>query len=52
MDVARHGNIAQSLRVTRIGEAILIRAGLNVDTARGTFGGTFSIAHLSLQFGL
>jgi len=43
VDLGGSGNIGQNFTVTRIGESLLISAGLNVDATRGTVGANFSI---------
>ena len=37
------GNIGQNMSLTRIGEAFLITVGMNVDSSKGSVGGTFTI---------
>jgi hypothetical protein len=42
-DLGQEGNIGQHFSITRIGESLLINAGLSVDPARNDFGVNFSI---------
>ncbi|MFH1919460.1 MAG: organic solvent tolerance protein OstA [Planctomycetota bacterium] len=43
VDLGDDGNIGQHLAVTRVGESLLISAGLNVDASRGNVGLHFAI---------
>lgn len=42
-DFGPAGNIGQSLAFTRVGEAMLVRLGFNVDASRGNFGAVLSV---------
>lgn len=42
-DFGPAGNIGQTLSFTRVGEAMLVRLGFNVDASRGNFGAVFAI---------
>jgi hypothetical protein len=43
VDLGKDGNIGQQLTVTRIGEALLVSAGFNVDASRGSVGVSFAV---------
>lgn len=42
-DFGPTGNIGQQVSFTRVGEAMLVRLGFNVDASRGNFGAVFAI---------
>jgi hypothetical protein len=43
VDLGPDGNIGQYFTLTRIGESMLLRMGLNVDASRGSVGASFAI---------
>jgi hypothetical protein len=43
VDLGKEGNIGQRLVITRIGEALLVSVGFNVDASRGNVGAMFAV---------
>ena len=43
IDLADTKNVGLSLRITRVGESLLVSGGFNVDPVHNTFGYTFAV---------